>query len=286
MSVERLARAVLAGALLIAGNPSALAAPSAQPIIDNERAFAHAAVERGTRAAFLEVLAESSVRLDPAPHPGRAVTEAGPSPGAPLRWQPDLASISGSGDFGWASGPWLAYEHSTEELPVAAGHYLTVWRKEPGGAWRVLLDGGVAYPLDEPKIAHRLEVTPRLRHAGGGHGRASDCSGAFATLWQQKGRAAALKQFLADDARQLVAGAALIDGRSGWLKGDTLRGAVLSKLRTSRSLRSDGGDIEVSYGELDVAARLDTPARHYVFVHNWDVGKSCRLALEMLNPAR
>lgn len=273
-------------ALVLAAAVASAAAPSAQLIVDNERAFEHAAIEHGTRAGFLEFLAETSVVLGPQPAPGRATTESGPAPGAPLRWRPDLASISGHGDFGWASGPFLAYGTSIADPPVAAGHYLTVWRRGDDGAWRVLLDGGVSYPIDDHLVAHQLEVTPRLRHPGGGSGRTSDCSVAYGALWQRRGRAAALKEYLADDARLLLAGAPVTDGRKSWLRADPLKDAVLTKLRTAKSLASDGGDIEVSYGEYDIAARLDAPARRYVFVNVWDVGKTCRLAVESLNPAR
>jgi len=265
---------------------AAAAAPDAQVIVDNERAFERAAIEHGTRAGFLEFLAETSVVLGPQPAPGRAATEARPAPGRPLRWRPDLASISGHGDFGWASGPFLSYQSSTEETPAAAGHYLTVWQRGADGAWRVLLDGGVAYPVAEAQLPRHLEVTPRLRRPGSGHGGAADCSAAFGALWQQRGRAAALKEYLADDARLLLAGSAVEDGRALWLRADPLRGAALDKLRTAKTLASDGGDLAVSYGEYDVAASLDAPARRYVFVHAWDVGKGCRLAVEMLNGAR
>lgn len=272
--------------LALAAGTAAAATPSAQLIVDNERAFERAAIEHGTRAGFLEFLAETSVVLGPQPAPGRATTEAGTAPGAPLRWRPDLASISGQGDFGWASGPFLSYKISSAEAPAAGGHYLTVWRRGEDGTWRVLLDGGVSYPLDDRLVPHQLEVTPRLRRTGGGRGRASDCSAAFGARWQQKGRAAALKEYLADDARLLFAGAAVTDGRPAWLKADRLRDAVLGKLRVAKTLSADGGDVQVSYGEYDVAARLDAPARRFVFVHAWDVGGSCRLALEMLNPGR
>jgi len=281
------ARAVaLALVLALASGAVTAAAPSAQQIVDNERAFEQAAIDRGTRAGFLEFLAETSVVLGPQPTPGRAATEAGPAPGAPLRWRPDLASISGAGDFGWASGPFLAYKTSTADPPVAAGHYLTIWRRGEDGAWRVLLDGGVSYPVDDLLVPHRLEVAPRLRRPGGGHGRTADCSVAYGALWQQRGRAAALKEYLADDARLLLAGAGVTDGRKSWLSSDPLRDASLTKLRTGKTLASDGGDVEVSYGEYDIAARLDTPARRYVFVNVWDVAKTCRLAVESLNPAR
>jgi ketosteroid isomerase-like protein len=272
--------------LLLLAARLAAGAPSAQTIVDNERAFERAAIEHGTRAGFLEYLAESAVILAPQPVPGRASTESQPAPGSPLRWRPDLAQISGGGDFGWASGPFLSYAHSTDELPVAAGHYLTVWRREADGGWRVALDGGVAYPFEEAAVAHHLEVTPRLRPAGSGRGRVEDCSTAFAARWQSRGRRAALAEFLADDARQLSSGRPVLDGRTAWPAGDTLGPDVLVRLLPARSLRAEAGDVEVSFGTLDVAARAEVPARHYFYAHVWDVDKRCRLALEMLNPAR
>ncbi|MBS0375916.1 MAG: nuclear transport factor 2 family protein [Proteobacteria bacterium] len=272
--------------LLLVAARLAAAAPGAQAIADNERAFEQAAIERGTRAGFLEYLAESAVILAPQPVPGRAATESGPAPGAPLRWRPDLASISGGGDFGWASGPFLSYAHSTDELPVAAGHYLTVWHRESDGRWRVALDGGVAYPFEETAVARHLEVTPRLRPTGSGRGRTGDCSAAFASRWQSRGRRAALGEFLAEDARQLSSGRPVLDGRGAWPAGDTLGPDVLVRLNTARSLRAEAGDVEVSFGELDVAARAEVPARHYFYAHVWDVDKRCRLAVEMLNLAR
>jgi hypothetical protein len=280
------APALVALACALGGAVAGAAPPSAQAIVDSERAFERAVVERGTRAGFLEFLAETSIVLGPQPTPGRAATEAGPAPGAPLRWRPDLASISGAGDFGWASGPFLSYAFSAAEPPVAAGHYLTVWRRDDGGAWRVLLDGGVSYPLDEARVPQQLEVTPRLRHPGSGHGGASDCSVAFGARWQEQGRGRALKEYLADDARLLLAGVPVVDGRATLLRADPLRGAALTKLRTAKTLSAERGDLQVSFGEYDIAARLDAPARRYLFVHAWDVGKSCRLALEMLNPPR
>ncbi len=278
---------VAAAAALSAPTATAGAAPpTAQVIVDSERAFERAVVADGTRAGFRAFLADEAIVLQPRPVPGRAAVEAEPAPGAPLRWRPDLATISGRGEFGWASGPYLSFKTSADEPPLAVGHDLTAWRRTADGSWRVVLDGGIAYPFDDARARRQLEVTPRLRAPLSGRGRASDCSQAFADRWQQQGRTAALKEFLAADARQLAAGQDVVDGRGAWTERERLRGAVLTKLRPSRTLRSDGGDIEIGLGELDVAARLDAPAGHYHYVHVWDVGARCALALEMLNPVR
>jgi hypothetical protein len=274
-------------AMFLGPTPAAQArGPSAQSIVDSELAFERAATEHGTRAGFLEYLADSAVLLNPAPTPARAETERGPAPGAPLHWRPDLAHIAGSGDFGWASGPFVAWASSTRDPPSETGHYLTAWRREADGSWRVVLDGGVPYAVAAADLPHHLEVRARLRRPGGGNGHAQDCSAAFGAYWQQKGRAKALKEFLADDARLLYAGLPPRDGRAVVPQSDPLAPAALATLRVARTLNSDAGDVQVSYGEYDLAARLDVPARRYAFVQAWDVGRGCRLALEMLNPAR
>jgi ketosteroid isomerase-like protein len=52
-------------------------------------------------------------------------------------WQPDTASISSLGDFGWTIGSWGS--DATGEA-VWNGKYLTVWRKGPDGTWKVVVD--------------------------------------------------------------------------------------------------------------------------------------------------
>jgi ketosteroid isomerase-like protein len=272
------------GAAALAAMSAGAAEPGARAIADADIAFAQRAIADGTRAAFLDYLADSAVLLNPSPHPGRAATEAGPAPGAPLRWRPDLASVSAGGDFGWTSGPFLAWSTSTDEAPSVAGHYFTAWRRAEDGTWRVVIDGGVPYPLVVAGASHALEVEPKLRRAHGGRSTASDCSLAFGAAWKADGRSKALKEFRSDDLRLLVAGLPVRDGRSVAADTDPLAGAPIAAVRVAKSQSSERGDVVVSYGEYDIAARPDAPARRYAFGHAWDVDKHCRLALEMLNP--
>ena len=272
------------GAATLAAIAAGAAEPGARAIADADIAFAQRAIAAGTRAAFLEYLADSAVLLNPSPHPAKAATEEGPAPGAPLRWRPDLASLSGGGDFGWTSGPFLAWTKSTDEPPSVAGQYFTAWRRMEDDAWRVVIDGGAPYPLSANAGVNSLNVETRLRRARTSHGTATDCSLSFGAAWKADGRAKALKEFRSDDVRLLVAGLPVRDGRAAAADTDPLTGAPMAAVRVARSQSSERGDVVVSYGEYDIAARPDAPARRYAFVHAWDVDKHCRLALEMLNP--
>src|SRR5258708_2174541 len=75
-------------------------------VVAAEKAFSKAAAEKGTRAAFLEVLAEDSVVLAPGPVPGRATWEGRPVRPSLLSWFPVVADVSLAGDLGYTTGPW------------------------------------------------------------------------------------------------------------------------------------------------------------------------------------
>jgi hypothetical protein len=268
----------------LAGNASAADGQSAQVLVDREIAFQQAAVERGTRAAFLEFLADNAVLLRPEPAPGRATIERGAPPGAPLRWKPDLAMISGRGDFGWTSGPFSSFQHSTDERPAVTGHYFTVWWVEDKGAWHVVLDGGVPYPVADAALPHHLEVTPVLRRPGNGDVGTKDCAQEFAESWRFKGRAKALKDFLAKDARLLYAGIPPRDGKAIVPASDPLAAAKLGATHVTRRISSEFGDVTVSYGDYELESTIDAPPRRLLYVQAWDLRGTCKLALESLNP--
>lgn len=261
------------------GKPST----AAQVIVDNEIAFQKAVVERGQRDGFLAWLADSAVVFQPRPTPARALYESRPDSGAQLRWQSDLAMVSGAGDFGWATGPWMLWQKSTHERAGATGHYLTVWRRQADGSWRVLLDGGTPYPVADDRRPTHLQVTPRLREPGGGKGKAANCTAAFVQLWKDEGRKDALDEFVADDVRLMQSGAAPLDGEKAARRRDALAKTTLTSGRITKSLSSASGDVVVTYGEYSIAATPDLPARRFVFAHAWDVSGKCRLALELAN---
>ncbi len=285
--VAPLSRLAVAGAVALAcAVPAAAreAKGAAQVIVDNERAFQQAVADLGERDGFLAFLAESSVLFRPRPVPGRAVYLGKPDPGTQLRWRPDLAHVSGGGDFGWASGPWMLGTGWATGRPGATGHYLTVWRREAGGQWRVVLDGGAPYPLDEEAKASHLTVTPRLREPGGGRGKRADCAAEFFATWREDGRAEALDEFVAKDVRLAQAGRPPLDGAKAARRGDLLREAVLSAGRVTRSISSESNDVVVTYGEYELAAQPDVPRRRFVYAQAWDVGRKCELALELITP--
>ena len=111
-----------------------------------DSAFAAMSVAQGARAAFLSFAADDAVLLSPGAAPmkhGREAIGAAfaefPAD-AVLEWAPVAADIAASGDLGCTVG---------EALVRARGSYskyLTIWKRQPDGAWKFVADGGNARP--------------------------------------------------------------------------------------------------------------------------------------------
>jgi ketosteroid isomerase-like protein len=117
-------------------------------LVSSERAFATDSGVRGARAAFLTALADEGVVFAPGPTSGKAVWTARADSKDRLEWAPAMAEVAASGDLGYTSGPWR-YIVKGDAKPSASGHYLTVWKKQADGQWKVLVDHGISH-ADSP----------------------------------------------------------------------------------------------------------------------------------------
>jgi len=67
--------------------------------------------------------------------------------GPELRWEPELAEISRSGDLGYTVGRWEARRRDAAGNVVRSeGRYVTIWRKEADGRFRVAVDAPLLAP--------------------------------------------------------------------------------------------------------------------------------------------
>jgi ketosteroid isomerase-like protein len=133
-------RLILLAVLLLAfGRPAAAQPAEASDIVAAERAFAADALTMGVDGSFLKWSAEAAIMIGGA-GPQRARDILDPDavfdPTAPsLVWWPNWAGVSKSGDLGFTTG-------GVEVGGVRAGHYFTIWRRQPDGSWKWVYDGG------------------------------------------------------------------------------------------------------------------------------------------------
>jgi ketosteroid isomerase-like protein len=119
-------------------------------LVEAEKNFAGTSVAKGTKEAFLSVLNDESVIFRPRAVPGRKWFQENPAAPVQLSWQPEFADIATAGDLGYTTGPWEV-RRTPQEPPGAFGHYVTVWRKQPNGEWKVAIDIGIGHePAPKP----------------------------------------------------------------------------------------------------------------------------------------
>ena len=114
-----------------------------QELVDTERAFAQAATEKGIRDSFLEYFADDAIAFNPAPISAKdrlRSRPARPFSDYELRWEPRTGDIAASGELGWLTGPSTFIDHTSPGAQPQHGNYLSVWRRQADGAWRVFID--------------------------------------------------------------------------------------------------------------------------------------------------
>jgi ketosteroid isomerase-like protein len=126
--------------------------PGKAILFDLEAKFAKATAEGGGKA-FATWFAEDGVSLGngQAPVYGRdaIARQATWSPkDYQLLWTPTDAVMSPNGDMGYTWGHYEGRSHDSDgNSKVTTGRYLSVWRKEPDGSWKVVLDSSSEEPV-------------------------------------------------------------------------------------------------------------------------------------------
>jgi len=144
--------------------PAALAA-----MADAERAFAKTATVMGWRDAFLEFFADDAIAFSPGVVPAKDGLRKQPSTPfsiAELVWEPRTGDVAASGDLGWLTGPSTSTNRKAAEPVTRYGCYLSVWRKQPDGRWRVFIDVGANAPEPVPFPTGFTRTTVATPYAG------------------------------------------------------------------------------------------------------------------------
>jgi ketosteroid isomerase-like protein len=134
-------------AALIAAIP-AFAADARQEILRADAEFCALAQKAGVVPAIRAYSAPDAAFLDVAPSGLRGPDAAalhmdGLPPGAVLRWEPHFADASASGDFGYSRGTYELTLPRAGGPPVRhTGRYLTIWKRQPDGKWKLVFDTG------------------------------------------------------------------------------------------------------------------------------------------------
>jgi len=114
---------------------------AARDVAATERAFARAMADRDF-AAFGALVADDAVFRGRTLRIGREAVLEGwkplfDGPVAPFSWRPDTVTVSADGRVAVSTGPVQGADGS------ASGRYMSIWRREADGRWRIIVDQGV-----------------------------------------------------------------------------------------------------------------------------------------------
>lgn len=155
---------------------ASLAQPAISTLEQVERDFAKYCGEAGIAAAWMKYFAADGTMF--APHPKKALEVYGnredtqsPAPFT-LYWEPYHGAVSRAADLGFNTGPWRIKPNNTDTVPLQYGYFFSVWKKDDGGKWKVLLDLGASVPTPGAEHVFGAVYDERDKEAGGGKSKA------------------------------------------------------------------------------------------------------------------
>lgn len=248
-----------------------------------ETAFAAHSVREDMRAAFLANFAEDGVFIRTGWTPTNAWLRNQPAPAIVLDWRPVYVETASCGDFGLSTGPWKLASKAQPGAAPAYGQFVSVWKREGAGPWKVAVDLGVGHP--ESTYWDRPLETVVVRRAGtpvtGGIGTAEL---RFARDARFDGARAAYRIHGADNLRFYRGGVAPIADRAAALASPAMNDDKLV-YAIERSETACSGDLGYARGSYAAASEPAKPLGYFMRV--WRLGGGeWKIALDVTNPAR
>jgi ketosteroid isomerase-like protein len=112
-------------------------------VLQADMAFSELSATHGQQDAFMKYMADKGVLLRPHHNPMkesmvRLYIQMMDTSKSSLTWQPAGADVSASGDLGYTFG---IYTYRVKDS-VQQGTYVTIWKRDPDGKWKAVLDTG------------------------------------------------------------------------------------------------------------------------------------------------
>jgi ketosteroid isomerase-like protein len=246
-----------------------------------ETAFAAHSVREDMRVAFLGAFAADGVFVRGGWKVSNDFLRDRPAPAIVLDWRPQYVEVAQSGDLGLSTGPSKISSKAKPDTPPTYGQFVSVWRREGTGPWKVAVDLGVSHAADSLWSAP-LETRQLAALAAPG-GSVSDAEARFAADARARGLRAAYAAHSAGNLRFYRPGQPPAVGREAALAAPGMADAVpawtIERTETARS-----GELAYARGAYAPGATPGVPAGWYLRVWRREpVG--WRIVLDVVNPA-
>jgi ketosteroid isomerase-like protein len=261
-------------------------AEAARAMVESERKFYQTGQEKGTRAAFLEFLADDGIVFRPGPVNGKEAWGKRPETGFDLIWEPAFAAIARSGNFGYTTGPARWRANKKDEKFLGYGQFVSVWKKQKDGSWKVVLDCGIENPepTGQPETLHMLVPVESQQYADG-HRKSMQLPQAHQKFVEaaKTNPVEATLGVAADEIRVYREGSFPAVGKNA-------AGALLSAKAGKMSFQqlggdmSSSGDIAYNYGKYSLNRDGSVESGHFFQIWQTDPAGVWKLAVDWQQP--
>lgn len=279
-AMKCIAFAMMSGLLPLAANAAEFSA--AAQIAAAESAFAAHSVATDMREAFLAAFAEDSTLLRSGPVPARETIRKNPAPPIELNWRPAFVYAAASGEIGYSTGPWRITSKNDSSAPPKFGQFVSVWKRQADGAWKVFIDFGISHP--DPSLANTWLILSEATQAVADEAAAKNAEKMFSEISEKSGYQEALKRLSAKDARVYR------EGHAPFLGSDAIERAPTGYAGFGQEIVSSGlsraGDMAFALARIaprKADGSLDKPAAHALRIWKAASDGKFELVLDVLN---
>ena len=189
-----------------------------------------------------------------------------------LSWQPKFARISANGDLGFTAGPYVYQNGKTDDDKVY-GDYVSIWRLDAEGKFKLLVDLGIQHPEPEQNVVTDFKEPDPAKQkapskdpfAGKNILTATDKTFNHSLSLSAL---AAYKEFLSPEARYYFPGFEPMTGTDKILKFLDNEGISISA-ETVNVGRSTSNDLAYTYGTARI--KKGNIVNNYNYVRVWEI---------------
>jgi len=256
-----------------------------------ERNFARESVMHGRNASFVNNFADNAIIHGTTwVTNGKQVWQEGKIRPIVLKWEPEFMDISGSRDFGISTGPWEMQEYRPYTAPQATGYFISVWKKQPGGVWQVILDDGSSAPAQTgykhlfsfPAGADKTVINPKRVDEKITCTELNGREKQFLDAWKSNPTHDTYTSFLGQQAR-LQRNDHLPTTNQDTIKAWILQLPKTLTWETAGSGAASSGDLGFTYGYFDLRNDSKGSKGQYVRIWKKQPAGEWKISLEMMS---
>lgn len=254
---------------------------TALQLAQKEREFSQWAGTQGFISAFRAHFDDNCISFYPEPENAQRALAGEPESQASLVWWPTFVQVSASGDFGFTTGPSEYRAGGIKDSTVYYGHFVSVWKKNGDGEWKVILDVGSSYPKTEKKEEMFLTKELPSREMKESVSVESErvammaADSAFGDFIQANGSAAGLQKFASDGVRIYRKGSFPAHGKSRGL--ELVKNERPAQFKLYAGKISSAADLGFTYG-IAVDAVSDTSS----YIRIWQKENEWKVVIDVL----